>query len=182
VNSVFGIVWALYVFDRYRWGPRMIGVSMAVVGVASFIVSAGLVRPIVAALGERRTMALGLFFGAAGFVALGSAAQGWAFLASIFVLCLWGLAGPAGQSLTTRLVSPSEQGRLQGATTGMTSIAGLIGPTIFAAAMAFASTKTHEAQGLIGVPFYLAAALMLVAMALGWRVTADPIPEAQPAE
>jgi DHA1 family tetracycline resistance protein-like MFS transporter len=182
VHAVFGVVWALYVGDRYGWGPRMIGVSMAVVGVASFIVSAGLVKPVVVALGERRTMALGLFFAAAGFVALGSATQGWAFLASIFLLCLWGLASPAIQSLSTRLVSPREQGRLQGATTGMTSIAGLIGPGMFAAAMAFASTRQHEAQGLIGVPFYLAGALMLLAMALGWRVTAGEAPAPQPAE
>jgi DHA1 family tetracycline resistance protein-like MFS transporter len=183
VHAVFAVVWALYVGDRYGWGPRMIGVSMAVVGVASFIVSAGLVRPVVAALGERRTMALGLFFAAAGFVALGWASQGWAFLASIFLLCLWGLAGPPIQSIMTRLVSPSEQGRLQGATTGMTSISGLIGPAVFGAVMAFASTPQHEAQGLLGLPFYLAGALMLVAMAVGWRVTAGQ-PEAppQPAE
>ena len=182
VNAVFGVVWALYVGDRYGWGPKMIGVSMAVVGVASFIVSAGLVRPAVSAIGERRTMALGLFLAAAGFVALGSAARGWAFLASIFLLCLWGLAGPPIQSMSTRLVSPSEQGRLQGATPGLTSIGGLIGPGMFAAVMAFAATPRHEAQGLIGAPFYLAGAFMLAAMALGWRVTAGPSAAPQPAE
>ena len=182
VHAVFATVWALYVADRYGWGPWMIGVSMGVVGVSSLVVSAGLVRPTVAWLGERRTLVVGLFFAATGFAMMGWASQGWAFLASIFVLCLWGLAGPSIQSLMTRLVSPSEQGRLQGANTGMTSIAGLIGPSLFSAALAFAATPAHEAQGLIGLPFFLAAGLMLLAMAMAWRATAGPAPAPQPAE
>jgi DHA1 family tetracycline resistance protein-like MFS transporter len=185
VHAVFAVVWALYVSDRtdgYRWGPLMIGVSMGVVGVASLIVSAGLVRPTVKRLGERRTLVASLLFAAAGFALMGWSRQGWEFLASIFVLCLWGLSGPALQSLMTRLVSPSEQGRLQGATTGLTSIAGLIGPALFAAAMGFASTPASRAQGLFGLPFYLAAALMVVAVAAAWRVTASQVEAAQPAE
>ena len=181
VHAVFATVWTLYVAARYGWGPAMIGVSLVVVGASSLVVSAGFVRPVVAWLGERRTLTLGLFFAAAGFALLGWAPQGWSFLASIFVLCLWGLASPCIQAMMTRLVSPSEQGRLQGANTGMTSIAGLIGPSIFAGAFAFAATPARAALGLIGLPFYLAAALMLLAMAMAWRVTAGPETTAQQA-
>jgi DHA1 family tetracycline resistance protein-like MFS transporter len=159
----------------------MIGVSMFVVGVCSLLVSAVLVKPAVAWLGDRKTLTLGLFFGAAGFVGLGAAPNGWSFLAAILVLCLWGLAGPCIQALMTEQVSPSEQGRLQGATTGLTSIAGLIGPSIFAAALAFASTPAHKALGLIGLPYFLAAALMLLAVAIAWQATRPPAAEPQPA-
>ena len=181
VHSIFAVVWSLYVADRYNWGPGMIGVSLAVVGASSLVVSAGLVRPTVNRLGERRTMVLGLFFGAAGFVALGLAAQGWVFLAAIFVLCLWGLATPCIQSFMTRLVRPDEQGRLQGAMTGLTSIAGLIGPALFAAPFAYASTPAHKAMGLTGLPFYLAGALMLISMVMAWQVTRTPKVSPQPA-
>ncbi len=174
VNALFATVWALYVTDRYGWGPWMIGVSMTVVGVASLVVSAAMVRPTVAWLGERKTLAIGLAFGAAGFAGLGWASQGWMFLAAILVLCLWGLSGPCIQSLMTHLVSASEQGRLQGANTGLTSIAGLIGPSLFAATFAFAATPAHKAQGLIGLPFFLAAALMLAAVVMAWRATRAP--------
>ena len=174
VHAVFAVVWALYVADRYGWGPLMIGISMLVVGVCSLVVSAVLVKPTVARLGERRTLLLGLFFGAAGFIALGLAPQGWAFLAAILVLCLWGLASPCIQSLQTRLVQPSEQGRLQGANTGLTSIAGLIGPSLFAAPLAFASTPEHKALGLEGLPFYLAGALMLLSVLMAWQATRTP--------
>ncbi|HEY5410105.1 MAG TPA: TCR/Tet family MFS transporter [Caulobacteraceae bacterium] len=174
VNALFATVWALYVADRYGWGPWMIGVSMTVVGASSLVVSAGLVRPTVAWLGERKTLAVGLLFAAAGFAALGWASRGWAFLVAIFVLCLWGLAGPCIQSLMTRLVSDSEQGRLQGANTGLISIAGLIGPSLFAVTFAFAATPAHKAQGLIGLPFFLASALMLAAVVMAWRATRAP--------
>lgn len=181
VNAVFAVVWALYVADRYGWDPLMIGVSMFVVGVCSLAVSAVLVKPTVAWLGDRKTLALGLFFGALGFVGLGAAPNGWSFLGAILILCLWGLAGPCIQALMTEQVSASEQGRLQGATTGLTSIAGLIGPSIFAAALAFASTPAHKALGLIGLPYFLAAALMLLAVAIAWQATRPPAAEPQPA-
>ena len=181
VHAVFATVWALYLADRYGWGPLMVGVSMGVVGVSSLVVSAGLVRPTVARFGERSTLVIGLFFAAAGFALMGWAGQGWVFLASIFVLCLWGLASPCIQALMTRQVSPSEQGRLQGANSGLTSIAGLIGPSLFAGTLAFASTPAIKAQGLIGLPFFLAAALMLLARGLAWRVTAGQAQTAQPA-
>lgn len=182
VHAIFAVVWSLYVADRFNWGPGMIGVSLAVVGASSLVVSAGLVRPTVARLGERRTMALGLFFGAAGFVALGLATQGWVFLAAIFVLCLWGLATPCIQSFMTRLVRPDEQGRLQGAMTGLTSIAGLIGPALFAAPFAFATTPAHRVEGLLGLPFFLAGALMLVSVIIAWRVTRPESEVVRPAD
>jgi DHA1 family tetracycline resistance protein-like MFS transporter len=182
VQAIFAVVWSLYVVERYNWGPWMIGVSLGVVGASSFLVSAGLVRPTVAWLGERRAMMVGLLFGATGFVALGLAPTGWMFLAATFVLCLWGLASPCIQSFMTRQVGPDQQGRLQGAMTGMTSIAGLIGPALFAAPFAYVSTPAHRSLGLIGLPFYLAGALMLVTVGMAWQVTREPKPRAYPAQ
>lgn len=180
VHSIFAVVWSLYVVERYGWGPGMIGVSLAVVGASSFVVSAGLVRPTVARFGERRTLMVGLLFGATGFVALGLAPQGWTFLAGTFVLCLWGLATPCIQSFMSRLVGPDQQGRLQGAMTGLTSIAGLIGPALFATPFAYATSTAHKSEGLIGLPFYMAGALMLVSVAMAWQVTREPRTAAQP--
>jgi DHA1 family tetracycline resistance protein-like MFS transporter len=181
IHAVFGTVWSLYGFARYHWGPGMIGVSMAVVGASSLVVSAGLVRPTVARIGERMTMMLGLFFGALGFALMAWAPQGWIFLAAIGPLCLWGLATPPIQSMMTRQVLPTEQGRLQGATAGITSIAGLIGPALFASSFTWASTPSHVQQGLIGLPYDLAALLMLLAVILAWRVTAGQATEVRPA-
>ncbi len=181
VHAVFGTIWSLYGYARYHWGPEMIGVSMAIVGVASLAVSAGLVKPTVAKLGERSTLMLGLFFGAAGFALMGWAPKGWMFLAAIVPLCLWGLASPPIQSMMSRNVSPSEQGRLQGASVGLTSIAGLIGPALFASSFAWASTPERTSQGLMGLPYMLAGGLMLIAMGVAGRLVAGREEAAQPA-
>src|SRR5207249_4943451 len=77
--------------------------------------SAVVVGPVVARLGERRTLLAGLLLGAIGFVIFGWARQTWLFLLAIPINCLWGLAGPPSQSMMTQRVSPSEQGELQGA-------------------------------------------------------------------
>jgi len=47
-----------------------------------------------------------------------AAPTGWTFLIGTPVFALIGLFGPGFQGLITRRVSPSEQGRLQGANTG----------------------------------------------------------------
>jgi DHA1 family tetracycline resistance protein-like MFS transporter len=129
------------------------------------IVQGGLIKPAVAWLGERRALAVGLLFGAAGFAIYGLAPNGRIFLIAIPVMALWGLAGPSAQSLMTRRVSGSEQGRLQGANASLTAIAGIFGPIIFS------HTFAAFIGPLPGAPFLLAAALMLAACAIAWAAT-----------
>ncbi len=174
-HAVFTTVWILYTADRYHWGPLWIGLSMGLIGVASAVVQAAIVRPVVARFGERRSMLTGLVCGAAGFAICAVATEPWMFLAGIPVLCLWGLTGPSVQGLMTRRVSATEQGRLQGANTSVTSIAGLFGPGLFSAVYALTF------RSLPGAAFLLAAGLMTTALLLAWRVTAPEATEPHPA-
>jgi MFS transporter, DHA1 family, tetracycline resistance protein len=103
----------------------------------------------------------------AGFAAFGLAPTGVMFWAAIPVLALWGFANSAALGLMSHQVGPSEQGALQGANASITGIANLVGPGLFAAALA--SSITHA--DLPGLAFMLAAVMVLLAMALAWRVT-----------
>ena len=67
VHEIYVTVYVLYVIYRFAWNPRMVGISLAVVGVAS-MVSYSLVGPVVARLGERRTLLTGLACAVVGFV------------------------------------------------------------------------------------------------------------------
>ena len=67
---------------------------------------------------------LGLLAGALGMAIYGLAPTGPLFWLGVPVMALWGLAGPAIRSMMSRLVSPSEQGQLQGANSRSRSIAG----------------------------------------------------------
>ena len=62
-HVVLPSVWVLYAGYRYGWDERAVGLSLAVVGVCAIIVQAGLVGPVVKALGERRALMFGFASG-----------------------------------------------------------------------------------------------------------------------
>src|SRR5471032_817488 len=135
-HEVFN-VWALYTIFRYVWREGMIGLSLALVGACSIVISAGLVKPIISRLGERRTLYVGQFFGAFGMVLAGLARTTGFFFLSIPVMMLWTISSPAAQGMMTRRVSDSEQGELQGAINSLASLAWIIGPGMFTFTFAF---------------------------------------------
>jgi DHA1 family tetracycline resistance protein-like MFS transporter len=70
----------------------------------------------------------------------------------------------------SRRVGPSEQGQLQGANGSVQGLATLVGPLPFTLAFAYAIGPGRH-FGLPGLPFLLAAALLLGAGVVSWRVT-----------
>ncbi len=69
-----------------------------------------------------------LTFAAAGFLIYGLASTGPVFWIGVPVMALWGIATPSLQTIMTRLVDGTEQGRLQGALASLVGLASLIGP------------------------------------------------------
>jgi len=163
-------VFVLYAGYRYGWGAKTVGLTLALVGIASVIVQGGLVRPFVKRFGERAGIITGLLFGAIGFAVYGLAPTAHAFWAGIPVFALMGLFGPSLQGLMTQRVGPSEQGRLQGANTSIMGITGVFAPSLFA--MVFASFIGPRASvHLPGAPFLLASSMLAAGVLIAWRVT-----------
>jgi len=167
-HEIYATVWVLYAMYRYSWNEKAIGLSLAVVGIASMITMAGLVGPVVKRFGERKALFAGLFFGALGFALFGWAPVGWIFLAAIPVNALWGLAGPPSQSMMTQRVSASEQGELQGALSSLRGLAMIFGPGIFSATF---TECIAQGRSFPAGPWYLAALILLVALAVALKVT-----------
>jgi DHA1 family tetracycline resistance protein-like MFS transporter len=169
-HVVLPSVAVLYMGYRYGWDARVVGFVLAGVGLCAMVVQAGLVGWSVARIGERRTLLVGLVFGAAGFALYGLAESGAAFLAGIPLMSLWGLAGSALQGLMSRRVSEYEQGQLQGANSSLQGIANLVGPFLFTLTFAYSIDQTHAIH-IPGTPFLLAALLLAIALWLAWSVT-----------
>ncbi|MEI9941523.1 MAG: TCR/Tet family MFS transporter [Pseudomonadota bacterium] len=167
-------VFVLYTDYRYHWGERMVGFCLAAVGIASTIVAALLVGPLVKRLGERRALLIGLGFGAAGFGVYGWAPTGGWFLAGIPLLAIWGLAGPAFQALMSRRVEQSAQGRLQGALASMSGITGMIGPLLFTQVFAFGISS--KSLHLPGAPFWMSSLLLSASLLVAFLVARDSPP------
>jgi MFS transporter, DHA1 family, tetracycline resistance protein len=134
-------------------------------------VQGGAIGPIVRRFGERNALFFGLACGAVGFFIFAVTSNGYLSWAGIPMMALWGVAGAATQALATQLVTPEQQGQLQGATTSVVSISQLLGPFPFTLTFAhFISPQT--AFKLPGAPFLLAAALLLLALAIALRTLA----------
>ncbi|MGO9934590.1 MAG: TCR/Tet family MFS transporter [Steroidobacteraceae bacterium] len=164
----------LYMYYRYAWDTRAVGFMLAGVGVSSLLVQGFLIKPAVKLLKERGAIVVGLTFGAAGFAIYGLAPTGTILWIGVPVMALWGIATPSLQAIMTRLVEPTEQGRLQGSLASLQGLASLIGPALFTQIFA-ASVSTHaEWKSLPGAAFLAAALIVLVAMVLAWRTTQPP--------
>jgi DHA1 family tetracycline resistance protein-like MFS transporter len=162
--------WVLYLDYRYHWTDRAVGLSLAMVGICSAAVGGFLVKPVVQAIGERKTVLVGLAIGWMGFAIFGLAPTGKIFLMGIPVMAAWSLCGPSAQGLMTRHVGHTEQGQLQGAVQCIRGLTALIGPTLFTFTYAAAlrpGTRLH----LPGAPFLLASAILLSALPLALKVT-----------
>jgi DHA1 family tetracycline resistance protein-like MFS transporter len=166
-HQAFGI-WVLYTIYRYNWSTATNGLSLALVGAVSIVVSMVLVRHSVARFGERPTLLLGLAFGAAGFLAFGLSVHVALFWGGIVLCSLWGLMGPASQSIMSQCVKPTEQGALQGAINSIRGLATLIGPLPFAFVFATFISPQHL---LPGAPWLLASMLLFIALVLAAWVT-----------
>ncbi len=163
---------AIYTAERYHWGPQMLGFYLMGVGVSNILVQSFLVGPFVARFGERGALYTGLAGGAMGFVIFATASTSLQFWAALPIFALMGLTQPGYQGLMSRRVSPSEQGRLQGANSGLMAIAGIIGPKLFTGVFAWSITAGGILLGK-GATVYMAAAFMVLALAVAISVTRE---------
>ena len=169
-HLVYPTTFVLYADYRFGWGLEMVGWTLLLVGLLTIVVQGGLIGRISRRFGDRRTLLLGATAGGIGFTGYALAPTGYWFWAAMPIAALWAIAGPAAQSLMTSRVSPSEQGRLQGAIGSLNSIAGIVGPTLFTQTLA--AVAVNEVRGpLAGATFWLAAGLVSLGGLLAWRIT-----------
>jgi DHA1 family tetracycline resistance protein-like MFS transporter len=177
-HYVYPSVFVLFAEYQYRWTELQVGWVLAIVGVCSVIVQAGLIGPLVKKLGERRALLFGLACGVAGFFIYGLAEAGWMFLIGLPISALWGVAGPATQSLITRQVDAGAQGRVQGALMSLVSLAGVFAPLAFAGTFGLFISERAPLH-LPGAAWFLAALLLFGAFLVGWRFAREtPAPAA----
>jgi MFS transporter, DHA1 family, tetracycline resistance protein len=179
-HSVFPTTFVLFAGYRFGWGPAEVGFCLAAVGVLSAIVQGGLTGIIVKAIGEVRTMYLGMACGIVAFVGY-ALAPGWpVFVAFMPIGAMWGLTTPNIQALMSGWVAPQEQGTLQGANMSLSAMATIFAPLAFGGVLSYV---THPAVSKIfsGASFLLAATFVLMALVLAFGVQPAPKKAAEPA-
>jgi len=160
--------WNYFTEYRFGWSHKLIGLSLALVGVLVAIVQAGLIRVVNPRLGNERSVYVGLMFYSIGLFLFAFATQSWMMFVFLIPYCLGGFAGPALQSIMSANVPRNEQGELQGALTGLMSLTAIIGPLIMNNLFSWFTTNKAPIY-FPGVSFFLGGILILVSIFLAWR-------------
>jgi DHA1 family tetracycline resistance protein-like MFS transporter len=152
--------WSFFNIERFNWSPKMIGISLGIVGLLVGGVQGGLVRIVNPKIGNEKSIYLGLGLYALGLLLFAFATQAWMMFVFLVPYCLGGIAGPALQSIISGHVPPNEQGELQGALTSLMSATSIIGPPLMTNLFAY-FTKEEAPVYFPGAAFFLGALLMI---------------------
>jgi DHA1 family tetracycline resistance protein-like MFS transporter len=171
-HDVLPSVTVIYTDYRYGWSTATVGAMLAGVGISSMLVSGFLTAWAVKHFKERKVMIFGLLAGIVGFSIYGAAALGQIFIMGLPFVALWGMSNPTMMAFMSARVGPSEQGQLQGALSSLGGIAGMIGPILMTQAFALGLHDVDRFH-VPGLPFFLAAALILAALILAVRATKE---------
>ena len=108
-----------------------------ILGIGGVFVQCVLLGPIMKALGEKRTLVLGLGVQIVYYFGIALALSKAEIYVSICVGALGMVTFPSISSLKSNNVDPSEQGKVQGAIVGVQSLAMGVGPVAFSSLFAF---------------------------------------------
>lgn len=163
-------VWSFYTYYKFGWSEREVGLSIALVGIATTAVMGGLTQYAIPRLGEARSVAVGFVMGAVGFLGYAFAPTGAVMVAFIPAAAFFGLAVPAFRGILSNAVPANAQGELMGAMASLQGITMIFSPLIMTQLFG-AFTGPDAPAEFPGAPFLLAAlclvgALLIVQAAL----------------
>ena len=160
--------WSYFNIEKFKWSPKMIGISLAVVGVLVSLVQGVLVRFVNPKIGNEKSVYVGLGLYTIGLVLFGIASQSWMMFVFLIPYCLGGISGPGLQAIISGSVPANEQGELQGSLTSIISITSIVGPLVMSNLFAF-FTGPIAPFYFPGAPFMLAAVLMLLSCFFAYK-------------
>jgi DHA1 family tetracycline resistance protein-like MFS transporter len=160
--------WSYFNIEKFKWSPKMIGISLAVVGVLVSLVQGVLVRFVNPKIGNEKSVYVGLGLYTIGLILFGLASQSWMMFAFLIPYCLGGISGPGLQAIISGSVPSNEQGELQGSLTSVISITSIVGPLVMSNLFAF-FTGPIAPFYFPGAPFMLAALLMLLSCFFAYK-------------
>ena len=149
----------------------MVGPIFGIVGVTIMIVQGAMMGGLAHRIGERRLVWAGGLILAAAMLWIGYTEQMlWLKVASALVAVGSGVLNPSLSSLISQVAGSSERGSVMGVQQGLGSLARVAAPLL--------GTWLLQQFGS-GVPFYVSAALMLLAFAMSLRLSDIRVDEAE---
>ena len=172
-HMVYPATWSFWAAIRFHWDAKAIGLSLAFVGLVMAAVQGGLTGRIIARIGERRALVLGLSAASVSFLAFAFITRSWQAYALFLVSAISGTIFPAMQGLMSRMVDATRQGALQGGIGSMNSVAAILGPLMLTQPLATGVDHGFPGAACLLAALLAATALVIVVTKVLGRVTAD---------
>lgn len=154
--------WTYITMEKFNWDEKMIGFSLAWVGLMVGLVQGGLSRIIIPKIGAKRAIISGLIFYTIGFTLFAFANQSWMMFAFMCIFALGGLCGPSLQSLIANEIPANEQGELQGTLASLVSLTSILGPWLMNIVIFHYFSQKETSHYFPGAPFLAGAILILI--------------------
>lgn len=149
---------AVFLRDRFHWGPAEAAGLFACIGIALATVQGGLIRRLVPRFGEAKLVQYGLMIAMTAFLIVPLIQDAkWLYGTQVLLALGVGIAIPSLRGLVSNSVTGREQGKTIGGTQGLTSLSQMLGPLWATAAFDYLGAYT---------PFWIA--IGLIAIALGF--------------
>ena len=175
-HQVYPSTWAFYAELAHGWDSKAIGWSLAASGAAMAVAQIFITGRAIGALGETRTVLIGLIIGALVYAGYAFADKGWQVYALLTVGALQALAYPSLNAILSRMVDASNQGALQGGMASIASIAAILGPLSLTQTLAYGAEHVFP-----GAAFALASALAFIAVGIvALFLLRHPVSRAEP--
>ncbi len=159
--ATYQTTFPLFANKRFNLGPVEIGYILAVVGFVGVLCQVGLVGRAVARFGERKTLLVGMLFNTVGLLGAAFSPALWEFYGFVMVATVGGsLSLPSFTSILSQSVEAQEQGRRQGVSGSLESLARVVAPIVGNGMLAYS----------LSVPYALSAVILLGALVLAMRI------------
>ena len=164
-SSVYPAIWAFWGMAKFGWSSSMVGLTLAIFGLAMAASQAGLTGPLVKRFGEWHVALIG-------FVAAMLAALGYGFAGGLTMVIIMmlihtpeGFIYPMLSAMMTKNVPENAQGELQGGISAVLNIAQLAGTVFFSQMFGYFMMPGAPFQSP-SMGFFIAAAGLTMTMGL----------------
>lgn len=166
---------ALYADLRFGWDALDLGAFLSYAGLLLVVSQVFIAKVVVPALGELKSLTVGLCIGVVQLILLGLAVEGWQWYVSFLVTVLTFATGPALRGMIAKEVPRDLQGRLQGSLQSLNTITSGLGPVAAAAVFVWSTESVTDGEATAGtfdaaagLMFFYGALLLVVCLALVW--------------
>ncbi len=164
-SLVYPLTWSFWGIAQLGWSDRMIGLSLAAVGVVIALSQSFVTGPMVKRFGERDAASIGLIGASLGFVGYAFANSTWLAFALLACIVLQSLVQPSLMAILSRRATADTQGEVQGISAMAMGIGSIIAPLVLTWPMAL-FTGPRALVLFPGAPFIVAATFGMFALAL----------------